>query len=118
MTRLILVCGLAGWVLLTGCGQPKGKVKGSPPKNDPRTILSVRAGDTPQIVTIEGTLVEKCPIAGCWFRLQDGTGLIKVDTKAAGFVITEIPLQTKLTVGGKVAQEGDETILEGTGIRY
>lgn len=114
-----LICsGLASLILLIGCGQPKGKTMGATPKGNPRSILSIQAGDTPQTVTIEGTLVEKCPVAGCWFRLHDGTGVIKVDTKTAGFVVTEIPLQTKLRVGGKVGQEGEEIILEGTGLRF
>lgn len=80
--------------------------------------MSVLAGDTPLTVTIEGTLVEKCPVAGCWFRIRDDTGVIKVDTKMAGFVVTEIPLQTRLTVGGKVALEGVEIVLQATGLRY
>ncbi len=107
-----------GLVLLNGCGKPKGKVLGVPPKGEPRSILAVKAGDTPPTVTVQGILVEKCPVAGCWFRLRDDSGVIKVDTKTAGFVVTEIPLQSKLTVAGKVTQEGNETILAGTGLRY
>jgi len=109
---------LAFCVLGLACGQPKGKLKGAAPKGEPRTILAVKAGDTPPVVTIQGTLIEKCPVAGCWFRIQDGDDVIKVDTKTAGFVVTDIPLQSKLTVGGKIAQEGNETILEATGLRY
>jgi len=109
---------LAGLLAASGCGQSTGRVKGLPPKGQPRTVLAVRAGDTPQTVTLQGTLIEKCPVAGCWFRLQDETGVIKVDTKTAGFVVSEIPLQRTLTVRGKLAQDGDETILEATGIRY
>ena len=109
---------LAGLLAVNGCGQSSGRVKGLPPQGKPRTVLAVRAGDTPQTVTLQGTLIEKCPVAGCWFRLQDETGVIKVDTKTAGFVVREIPLQRALTVRGKLAQEGDETILEATGVRY
>lgn len=116
MIRQILFLLVA--VVFFGCGQPKGKIKGAPPKGEVRTILSVQAGDTPQTVTLEGVLVEKCPTAGCWFRLQDSTSVIKVDTKSAGFVITEIPLKSKITVAGKVAQEGSESILQATGLRY
>ena len=114
--RFLLVFILG--VLIAGCGKPTGKVKGAPPKGDPRTILAVKAGDTPLTVTIEGNMVEKCPAAGCWFKIEGGGDVIKVDTKAAGFVVTDIPLQTKITVGGKVVQEGSETIIEATGIRY
>jgi uncharacterized protein YdeI (BOF family) len=103
---------------LIGCGQPKGKVKGEAPRGEPSTVLAIRAGDTPPAVTVQGMLVEKCPVAGCWFRLQDRTGVIKVDTKTAGFVVTEIPLKTTVTVSGKITLEDNETILEATGLRY
>ena len=103
---------------MISCGRPKGRVKGAPPKGQQSSVLAVLAGDTASAVTIQGILVEKCPVAGCWFRLLDDTSLIKVDTKTAGFAVTDIPLKTVLTVSGKVAQEGNETVLEATGLRY
>jgi len=114
-TILILASLLA---LAVGCGKPSGKIKGATPKGAARSVLAVQAGDTPAAVTLCGKLIEKCPVAGCWFRLEDDTGVIKVDTKSAGFVVTEIPLKTTLTVSGKLALEGDETILQATGLRY
>lgn len=120
MRTAILLYVLYGLVLAlgVGCGKTADKVKGVAPQGEPRTILAVRAGDTPSAVTIRGTMIEKCPVAGCWFRLADDTGVIKVDTKAAGFVVTEIPLKASLTVGGRVAHEGDETVLQASGLRY
>lgn len=88
------------------------------PKGEPRTILSVKAGDTPTQVTLSGVLIEKCPVAGCWFRLRDNSGVVKVDTKAAGFVVVDVPLEKQMTVAGKVTVEGDEVVLQATGIRY
>jgi len=105
-------------VLFAACGQSKGKLLGKAPSGDTKSILAVQAGDTPATVTLRGTLVEKCPVAGCWFRIQDDSGIIKVDTKAAGFVVTDVPLQTMVRVGGKIATEGTETVLEATGLRY
>jgi uncharacterized protein YdeI (BOF family) len=104
--------------LLTGCKRPEGKVLGQTPDGSVRTILAVQAGDTPPTVVVAGRLVEKCPTAGCWFRLQDETGTIKVDTKAAGFVITDIPLERQVTVAGKVVQDANEVTLEAAGVRY
>lgn len=107
------------WMALcVGCGKSAERILGVPPKGEPRTVLAVRAGDTPSKVTLRGTLIEKCPVAGCWFRIEDETGVIKVDTKASGFVVSKIPLKTTLTVAGKIAQEGDEPVLEATGLRY
>jgi hypothetical protein len=50
--------------------------------------------------------------------LRDGTGLIKVDTKSAGFVVVNVPLESQMTVAGKAVAEGDEVMIEATGIRY
>ena len=100
-----------------GCGQ-EGKVLGKTPKERPSTILAINAGDAPPRVTLEGVMIEKCPQAGCWFRVDDGTGVIKVDTKAAGFVVNTIPLNSKITVAGKLITEGSEQQLEATGMVY
>ena len=115
--RWFLICMMVV-VVVAGCYKPKGKVLGKAPGTEPRTILAVRAGDTPPQVTLSGVMIEKCPIAGCWFKLRDATGVIKVDTKSAGFVVVEVPLETKLTVAGNIVTEGNETLLEATGIRY
>lgn len=105
--------------LVTGCGRGGGgHVKGVAPKGEPRAILSVHSGDAPTLVTVRGKMIEKCPTAGCWFRIHDDTGVVKVDTKSAGFVVTELPLGTELTVAGKIGHDGDETIIEATGLRY
>lgn len=111
--------GLGSVLLLgAGCGRSEGRVLGRAPKGSVHTILAVQAGETPQQVTVQGRLVEKCPVAGCWFRVADSSGLIKVDTKAAGFVVTDLSLGTPVTVAGRVVWEGDRAALEATGLRY
>ena len=104
--------------LATACRNSSATVLGKAPKGQPRSILSVRAGDTPPQVTISGVMIEKCPVAGCWFRLSDSSGTIKVDTKSAGFVVVDVPLQKQVIVAGKVVAEGSDVILEATGLRY
>ncbi len=103
--------------LLAGCGG-KVPVLGKPPKGEPRDISLVQGGESPASVVIRGRLVEKCPVAGCWFKLQDETGTIKVDTKVAGFVVTHIPMGRTLTVGGKVVWEGTDAVIQATGLFY
>jgi uncharacterized protein YdeI (BOF family) len=115
MPGLIFLAGL--WAV-GGCHRPAGTVLGQAPKGQPRTVLAVRAGDTPAEVLLTGAMVEKCPVAGCWFRLRDSTGTIKVDTKAAGFVVVSVSLESQVTVMGKVALEGEEIVIEATGLRY
>jgi hypothetical protein len=63
-------------------------------------------------------MVEKCPVAGCWLKLQDTTGTILVDTKMAGFVVVNVPLESKVKVSGKIVTEGDEVLLEASGLQY
>ena len=111
---LFLICLL----LTVGCQRQRGTVLGKPPKGEPFSTLAVRAGNTPPQVTLSGVMIEKCPVAGCWFRLRDGAGVIKVDTKSARFVVVKVPLESKVTVAGKVIAEGDEVVIEATGIRY
>jgi uncharacterized protein YdeI (BOF family) len=113
-----LSVSLACLLLAAGCGQPKGKVLGKSPKGEPQTILSVRAGTAPTPFTVTGVLIEKCPTAGCWFRLRDSTGVMRVDTKAAGFVVVGVPLESKITVAGKAVPDGNDVQIEATGIRY
>lgn len=109
---------LIALALVAGCSKSRGTVLGRAPKGELRTIISVKAGDTPPEVTVTGTMIEKCPVAGCWFRLRDSTGTILVDTKTAGFVVVNVPTESEVTVSGKVVALGDEVLIEAAGIRY
>lgn len=114
----VLIVTLVCLVFVAGCGRPRGTVLGKAPKGETRTILAVRNGTTPPDVVLSGIMIEKCPTSGCWFRLSDGTGTLKVDTKNAGFVVVEVPLQNTVVVAGKVVADGNEVLLEATGVRY
>jgi len=110
--------GLFCFLLAAGCERHPGTVLGKAPEGQPQPILSLKTGDADREVAITGVMVEKCPVAGCWFRLRDNTGTIKVDTKSAGFVVVNVPLQSKLKVGGRIVAEGGEVALEATGVSY
>lgn len=75
-------------------------------------------------VIVRGAMIEKCPAAGCWFKLRDATGVVRVDTKNAGFVVTDVPVGAILTVAGTPAAPaapaaaGTEPTLAATGLRY
>jgi uncharacterized protein YdeI (BOF family) len=112
---LPLACFLA---LLPGCLERKPKSLGAAFDGKVVPVSSARSGAAPSPVVVHGTMIEKCPEAGCWFVLRDGSGAIKVDTKDAGFVMVDVPLQVSLTVAGRVTTNGTERILAATGLRY
>ncbi len=112
------LAGLMGAFILVGCGASHPRILGQPPEELPRSIALARSIPQTQLATVRGVMIQKCPAAGCWFILRDQTGTIKVDTKAAGFVVVDVPLQTTLTVTGKVMPDGDEKILRASGLCY
>jgi uncharacterized protein YdeI (BOF family) len=104
-------------LILAGCGPKQPNILGKAPQAQATTdvrLLSAKAGAS---VTVQGEMVEKCPVAGCWFMLRDKTGIVRVDTKQAGFVVSEVPLHTTMTVSGTVAS-GSEGGVKATGVRY
>lgn len=105
-------------LFLFGCGQGRETILGKAPQGTPITISSIQSKDSAATVTLHGKMVEKCPVAGCWFNLRDDTGLIKVDTKGANFVVLNVPLQTEVIVSGRVSTNGSEKMIEATGISY
>jgi uncharacterized protein YdeI (BOF family) len=103
---------------MAGCGSNGHTVLGTAPEGQPVTVAAVQNVALKKPVTVHGKLVEKCPVAGCWFMVKDPTGVIKVDTKAAGFVVLDVPLGVDVTVSGKSAANGSERMVEATGVRY
>ena len=63
-------------------------------------------------------MVEKCPVSGCWLRLKDTSGIVKVDLRAMGFSAAEIPVGTTLTIIGTKEAAGGETSIIASGLRY
>lgn len=104
-------------LLLAGCGSKQTNVLGKPPEQKRTADVRELASKAGSVVTVQGEMVEKCPVAGCWFMLRDKTGIVRVDTKQAGFVVSEVPLHTTMTVSGTIAS-GTEVGLKATGVRY
>jgi len=105
-------------VILAGCGSPSATILGRAPEGDPGSVAGVRAAPESSPATLCGVMVEKCPVAGCWFILRDDTGTIKVDTKDAGFVVVDVPLKTVMTVTGRVVANGSDRMIQASGLRY
>jgi uncharacterized protein YdeI (BOF family) len=113
--RQLLLAGLVAAVL-AGCSERAPRNLGAAFEGRPVPIREAAAGA--DSVLIAGAMTEKCPVAGCWFMLEDESGTIKVDTKNAGFVVVDVPLKSKMIVSGKVVTNGSERLLEATGLRY
>jgi|1185.fasta_scaffold54344_2 uncharacterized protein YdeI (BOF family) len=115
MIRAVFATALA--VLLIACAK-RETVLGNFFPGERAAIAALKTVDNSKPINITGKLVEKCPIAGCWFYLEDSTGRIKVDTKSAGFVVIDVPIGKQVEVAGIVTEEGSEKLLQARGIRF
>lgn len=104
-----------GVLALSGCARSTANVLGKDPGTAQPTV--VRDLKPASQVTLAGVMIEKCPTAGCWFMLKDGTGVVRVDTKSAGFTVTNVAVNTPVTVRGTV-KDGTERMVTATGLRY
>jgi uncharacterized protein YdeI (BOF family) len=111
------ICIAAMATLLAGCSQ-HATVLGKAPIATIASVSEAKRTPLTRPVAIQGIMVEKCPVAGCWFILRDRTGTIKVDTKAAGFTVVNVPLQSRLTVSGKLVRDGSTSMIQATGLTY
>lgn len=111
---------LASVVLLIGggCAPRAPRTLGSAPSANPSPISAARSARSGAALVVAGEMVEKCPVAGCWFDVRDGSGTIRVDTKHAGFVVLDVPLHARVTVAGRVTTAEGEPQIEAAGVRY
>lgn len=116
LNSLLFGLSALGLFVLTGCRASAPTVMGTAPANTPVvTVVQAARLTNATPVALQGEMVEKCPVAGCWFKLRDQTGVVRVDTKAAGFVVTNVPLHTQMRVQGQADAQGG---VAATGIRY
>jgi hypothetical protein len=116
---LLAALGWAGWSLRAA--SPSREL-GHPPRTAAAaTIGAVRhnprayAGKT---ICLTGRMTERCPTAGCWFYLNDGTGDLRVDAQEGGFSVLGLPMGARLAVFGHIVQEpGEDPQLAAVGVR-
>src|SRR5262245_49106352 len=104
--------------ILWGCGSHNHTLGQAFAGQTTVTVAEAQRANVESAIIIRGRMTEKCPVAGCWFVLEDAAGKIKVDTKNAAFVVVDVPLQTVVTVAGHVATNGNERFIDATGLRY
>ena len=109
--RVLPLLALLG---LIGCATPGKRLLGSELAASPVVVASLKSATAP--FSLSGTMVEKCPTAGCWLRLKDATGIVKVDLKAAGFTVTDVPKNAAIQVFGRYDKKTGE--VEATGLRW
>jgi hypothetical protein len=89
-----------------------GRDLGRPPRVAVRTSISELrrrpAAFAGQTVAVTGQITDRCPTAGCWFYLNDGTSSLRVDARAGAFSVLGLPIGARLTVFGTLVQEPDE----------
>jgi hypothetical protein len=115
---MVVVCW-AGWTLRAASS---GHDLGQPPRTaTSATIAALRgspAAFAGKTVAVTGRMTDRCPTAGCWFYLNDGTGDLRVDARAGSFSVSGLPVGARLTVYGKLIREpGEELQLAAIGAR-
>jgi uncharacterized protein YdeI (BOF family) len=111
-------CLALSGALSFGCHtQPQHVLGASFVDSAPAAVQTLASKKDAAPVVVQGEMIEKCPVAGCWFVLKDKTGVVRVDTKNAGFVVTDVPLHSRLTVAGTVTP-GAQPGIAASGIRF
>jgi uncharacterized protein YdeI (BOF family) len=116
----LMAVSAAVLVLAGGCGSSEsGDLYGEPLSGleiaKVRDILARPGEYDGKAVALQGKIAQECP-SGCWFNLQDDTGVIYVDINPSGFAIPQYAGK-KVTVEGTVAVQGRRVMVVGKGVR-
>jgi uncharacterized protein YdeI (BOF family) len=114
--RAVTCAAFALGSALCGCAPSGSRSLGAGPEGTLTTVAAARSAT--ETITLTGRMTEKCPVAACWFKLQDKTGVVTVDVKAAGFVVSDVPVGATVTAYGKMDSSGAEPVLHATGLRW
>src|SRR5438552_772951 len=122
---LVIACLLmlaACWAAWSLKAASESRELGHPPQTAvATTIVAVRRDPgafAGKMISLTGRMTERCPTAGCWFYLNDGTGDLRVDAQEGNFSVSGLPIGARLTVFGKVIQEpGEDLQLAGVVVR-
>jgi hypothetical protein len=122
---VVLICLLilaVGWATWTMRAASAGHELGHLPRTSVQATIAALRRDprafSGKTVALTGRMTDRCPTAGCWFYLNDGTGDLRVDARDGGFSVLGLPVGARLTVFGTVVREpGQEPELAAVGAR-
>lgn len=107
---MVIVCW-ASWTLRAASS---GHELGSPPRQAVATTIAALRGNpgafSGKMVAVTGQMTQRCPTAGCWFYLNDGTGDLRADARAGNFSVLSLPTGARLTVYGRLVREAGEDL--------
>lgn len=118
MKATILCVLTLSMAFFAGCANRQTEARGDNGKAETIGIASIQKMKLASPVVAHGTMIEKCPVAGCWFKLHDRSGTIKVDLKATKLTVVNVPLNAEVTVRGKVAPNGGEKMIQATSAAF
>ncbi|MFA4861287.1 hypothetical protein [Methanoregula sp.] len=107
---------IIGLVLMTGCTTTSSPESGPTTKAPSATVGEIVKNPTAyegKEVLVKGKITNECG-SGCWFMLDDGTGLIYVDLAPAGFAIPQLQGSTIIVKGVIHVTNGDPALYAST----
>lgn len=81
-----------------------------------KTLEAKNSDYSGKTVKVEGEIVKLCP-SGCWFNLDDGTGVIHVSLNPESFVMPQDSLNSKVLVEGTFDYEDDYASIYAAGVK-
>ncbi len=109
-------------IFLTACSAPPPSPAMPTSNSQPAMLVTVRqlidGSDkfTAQRVSLTGKITVECP-EGCWFFLDDGTGIIYIDLKPAELTIPQ-KIGSRVTLTGKIKGSGGNLQILGEEVKF
>ncbi len=83
----------------------QNEATGAPPLTLTASTVDAIAGEgAAQPIRVEGVVVDRCQLLGCWLKLRDSTGDVFVDLAPSGLSARGIPLGSRLSVAGFIGK--------------
>jgi RecJ-like exonuclease len=108
-------------VIIAGCAE-KTKVYGQSISNSPvitiKELQDKKKDYSGKAVKIEGKITDVCQDMGCWFNVNDGTGIMYVDLEMGrNFVIPKNSANQTVVVEGKLKYDNGSLSIIGSGVK-